>query len=400
MTAIHPTAATNALLVKLSARPDFSTIAQMPRGAERKTAAWNAIVATAAELQKPFVEVAEQLKASGAISGYELLSSPNMLVVTPTSSSQTKEVASTFQAMEGVKAIYSNSNGKRLQGTELPKLAPGEEPMGLDVLDEPTQLVDAPTERPYGIDLIGAPAAWAQGADGHGLVFGSIDTGADVTHEAIAGHYRGRNADGTLDNDYNWFDPTGKLTSPKDSHGHGTHTIGTVTGEGIGVAPKAKFISAAGLSGNVDGTLKSLQWMLAPTKQDGSAPRPDLAPDVVGMSWWTGSPTEDLFEENLQDLRAAGIVPVKSAGNNGPGASTIFVPGPVPRDHLDGRRRQERQRRALQLARTGDVPARLDDAQARLCRTRRGRGVERARQPLRQDERHVDGAAAHERRGA
>jgi hypothetical protein len=327
MTAIQPSAASTALLVKLAARPDFSAISQLPRGAERKSAAYDALVATAASSQAPFIALADKLQADGAIAGYELLASPNMLVVTPSSSAKSREVAAAFQAMEGVKAIYSNQNGMRLKGTELPTLAPGEPTWGLDVLDVPVVQVAPPTERPYGVDLIGAPEAWAQGADGHGLVYGSIDTGADVSHEAIADDYRGRAADGSLDHDYSWFDPTGKLTAPADSHGHGTHTIGTVTGIEVGSAPKAKFISAAGLSGEVDGTLKSLQWMLAPTKIDGSAPDPTKAPDVVGMSWWTGSSSEDLFLESMQDLRAAGIVPVKSAGNKGPGSGSISSPG-------------------------------------------------------------------------
>ncbi len=324
--AAAPTAASTALLVKLSARPDFSSIASMERGAARKTAAYEAIVKTARESQAPLIALAEQLKNEGAVTGYELLVSPNMIVVTP-KSGKTAVVAAAFQAAEGVKAIYSNSTGGKMKGTQLPGLAPGQVPFGLDVLDEPAIEVAPPTERPYGLDMIGAAQGWAQGADGHGLVYGSIDTGADVTHEAIASHWRGTESGSA---DYNWFDPTGALKAPKDSQGHGTHTIGTVTGEGVGVAPKAKFISAAGLTGQVDSTLKSLQWMLAPTKQDGTEARPDLAPDVVGMSWWTGPNNEDLFQESLQDLRAAGIVPVKSAGNKGPGAQSISSPGQYP----------------------------------------------------------------------
>ena len=324
--AVAPTAASTALLVKLSARPDFSTIQTMERGAARKTAAYEALVKTARESQAPLIEIAERLKNEGAVTGYELLVSPNMLVVTP-KSGKSSVVAAAFQAAEGVKAIYSNSTGGKLRGTEVPSLAPGQVPFGLDLVDEPIVEVAPPTERPYGVDLIGAPAGWDLGADGNGLVYGSIDTGADVTHEAIADDYRGT---ATGSHDYNWFDPSGKAAAPKDSHGHGTHTIGTVTGEGVGVAPKAKFISAAGLTGAVDSTLKSLQWMLAPTKIDGTDARPDLAPDVVGMSWWTGPNNEDLFQESLQDLRAAGIVPVKSAGNRGPGAQTISSPGQFP----------------------------------------------------------------------
>jgi subtilisin family serine protease len=109
-------------------------------------------------------------------------------------------------------------------------------------------------------------------------------------------------------------------------------TVGTVLGEGVGVAPKAKFISAAGVTSGAapGGLLKSLQWMMAPTKVDGTSPDPSKAADVVGMSWWTGPVTEDLFLESMRNLRAAGIEPVKSAGNKGPGKQTISSPGQYP----------------------------------------------------------------------
>ncbi|MCW2926254.1 MAG: serine protease [Thermoleophilia bacterium] len=254
-----------------------------------------------------------------------------MVVVTPLAGKGTL-VAKAFQALAGVKALYTNDNGLRVKANgAIPTLAPGEPGKGFDVVDEPTDVVAAPpADRPYGIDLVGAPAAWAQGADGHGLVYGSIDTGVDVTHESLA-NYRGRGADGALVHDYNFYDPTGKAKAAVDTQAHGSHTIGTAVGQnGIGVAPKATYISALGLSGNVDSTLRALQWMLAPTKVDGSAPDPTRAPDVVGMSWWTGSASEDLFQESMQDLRAAGIEPVKSAGNNGPGGKSISSPGQFP----------------------------------------------------------------------
>jgi subtilisin family serine protease len=326
MTSLIPASPGTALLIKLSARPDFAAVTAMPRGAERKQAAYDAITATAKESQAPFIALAEQLKAEGAIKGYETLVSPNMLVVTPASGKSTT-VAKAFYALEGVKALYANTTGARLPHSGVvPTLAPGEPTKGLDVLDEPVVEVAPPADRPYGLDLIGAPAAWAAGADGHGLVFGSIDTGVDATHENLP-NYRGNQADGTVVDDYNFFDPSGKNTKAHDTQQHGSHTIGTAVGQGTGVAPKAPYISAIGIMGEVDDTLKSLQWMLAPTKSDGTAPDPTKAPDVVGMSWWTGNSSEDLFQESLQDLRAAGIEPVKSAGNNGPRDGSISSPG-------------------------------------------------------------------------
>lgn len=319
-----------ALLVKLEAQPDFTAVEAMPRGPERKQAAYDALVATAAASQSPVIALAEQLKNEGAIRGYETLVSPNMLVVAPTSNSSATRVTEAFQALEGVREVYRNANGGAVSGIG----GFGDDPTapwgGLDIVGEPTVVTTATPARPYGVDLVGAPDAWNAGANGTGLVYGSIDTGADVEHEAIAAKYRGRNADGTVSHDYNWFDPTGRSAAAKDFDEHGTHTIGTVVGETVGVAPGAKFIASAGLYGKPAGLLKSLQWMLAPTKADGSAPDPTKGADVVGMSWWTGPSDEDLFLESIRNLRAAGIEPIKSAGNNGPGAGTISSPGQFP----------------------------------------------------------------------
>jgi hypothetical protein len=333
-----PTAITNSagIMVKLAAAPQFGTIQRMPRGAERKAAAWNAVVTTAQTSQAPFVELAEKLKADGIVKSYETLVSPNMLIVEPASLGAAKQMNAAFQAMQGVKTIYS-MRGDATWPPSAVQAASGagilpQPGFGLDVTSMEVPSNAGPTEMPYGLKLVGAPVAWTAGANGTGLVYGSIDTGADYTHEAITNNYRGRNADGSFSHDYNWFDFGATRTpAPSDSHGHGTHTIGTVTGTAgevpIGVAPKAKWVSVNGLKDNADVRLKSLQWMMAPTKLDGTEPDATKAPDVVGMSWWTGSPAGELFHESVKNLRAAGIEVTKSAGNNGPGPESISSPG-------------------------------------------------------------------------
>ena len=332
-------APTDSLLIKIGARPssgDIRTIEGMPRGAERKAAAWNALVNVASSSQQPFVELAQKLQNSGVIDGYETLVSPNMIVVDP-KSGRAREVMAAFQAIQGVRAIYDNRGAEITDPSAAGHPAVSDEPTwGLD-LGEPgrgTPTAIAPTEVPYGLTMIGAPEAWKVGATGKGLVYGSIDTGADFNHEAIAGAYRGRAQDGTVTHDYNWMDwGNGRSDKPRDPDSHGTHTIGTVLGKTdaapIGVAPEAQWISAHGLTGNADVRLKALQWMQAPTKLDGSAPEPAKAPDVVGMSWWTGPGHSTFFVESIQNLRLAGIEPVKSAGNKGPGPETISAPGQV-----------------------------------------------------------------------
>jgi hypothetical protein len=72
----------------------------------------------------------------------------------------------------------------------------------------------------------------------------SIDTGVQFDHPALAAQYRGKNPDGTVDHNYNWFDPAGvcPTDAPCDNNGHGTHTMGIMVGDDggnnvIGVAP-------------------------------------------------------------------------------------------------------------------------------------------------------------------
>lgn len=352
---------TGSWLIKLSARPqNASQIEAMPRGSERKAAAWNALVQTAASSQQPFIELAQKLKSSGAIAGYEALVSPNMLIVSP-SPGKAREVLNAF-ALDGVAAIYDNSGGTQqyplapgqgakaagllaadLSGASANKPRPGiistappatwgyEVGPQIDLNDPRGQ---SPTGLTYGVQSIGMPEAWKQGATGAGLVYGMIDSGAQWTHPALREAYRGSNRNGA-DHDYNWMDFEGSSPMPIDARGHGTHVAGSVVGKTekaqIGVAPEAKFIVARGTgTGRVDSALRAIQWMQAPTKRDGSATDPSKAPDVVGMSWWMGSPKEELFRDSIQNLRLAGIEVVKSAGNKGAGESTITSPGHFP----------------------------------------------------------------------
>lgn len=338
----------NALLVKLAARPEAAALESMPRGAARKAAAWQALTDTAAASQRPFIELAEKLKSSGAIAGYEALVSPNMLIVTP-KAGKTSDVLNAF-SIDGVSAIYNNSGGDQVfpKPTGAPAvpsrpakpsiMGPRSAPTwGYEVVNEfdvEDPKGQAPVGLTYGVELLGMPEAWKQGATGAGLVYGMIDSGVQWNHPALREAYRGSTAQGA-NHDYNWMDFEGSSPSPVDGRGHGTHVMGSVVGRTskaqFGVAPEAKFIVSRGTgTGRIDSALRALQWMQAPTKRDGSAADATKAPDVVGMSWFMANPTEELFRDSIQNLRLAGIEVVKSAGNQGPGPSTITSPGHFP----------------------------------------------------------------------
>lgn len=193
----------------------------------------------------------------------------------------------------------------------------------------------------WGVAAIGADDVWDNlDVRGDGIVVGTIDTGAEAAHPALAAQYRG-NDGGRVTSDYAWFDgfnlcPLG----PCDYDDHGTHVVGTMVGDDgdpgphrIGVAPHARWISARGcmLGGCYDeALLLSAQWMLAPTDAAGANPRPDLRPHIVNNSWGSEVGGNPWFEDVVTSWRAAGMFPMFGAGNEGPACGTGGSPGDYP----------------------------------------------------------------------
>ncbi|MGW5239263.1 S8 family serine peptidase [Monashia sp. NPDC004114] len=188
----------------------------------------------------------------------------------------------------------------------------------------------------WGVADIKADQVWSQyGTTGEGIVIANVDSGVQYNHPALVGTYRGNLGNGAFSNDYNWFDPTGQCATsggfPCDNNGHGTHTMGTMVGQGgIGVAPGARWIAAKGCeaaSCSDSSLLKSGQWILAPTDHNGQNPRPDLAPDIVNNSWGGGDTT--FYQDIVEAWNAAGIFEAFAAGNDGDGhtCSTAHAPG-------------------------------------------------------------------------
>ena len=185
----------------------------------------------------------------------------------------------------------------------------------------------------WNITMIGADRVWSEfGARGKGIVVGQSDTGADGKHPALRDSYRGA----ATGNDYNWYDPWTDTVAPNDQQGHGTHTLGIVLGKGgIGVAPDAQWIACVNLERNLGNPplyLNCMQFMLAPFPYHGDPLKdgdPTRAADVLNNSW--GCPTlEGCDAESLRPavdaLRKAGIFVAVSAGNDGPGCSTLTNP--------------------------------------------------------------------------
>lgn len=199
----------------------------------------------------------------------------------------------------------------------------------------------SPNTIEWNVNRVKAPRVWQGGHTGEGIVLGNIDTGQQWNHPALKPHYRGWNGS-TANHNYNWYDATDPGNrAPLDPYGHGTHTAGTMVGDDgganqIGVAPGAQWMSCRSMNSSGFGTpdtyVTCLEFMIAPWNLDGQSPNPDLAPVAVSNSWFCSISQEGCAQDSLIDavtaLRAAGIVPVFSAGNSGPTCRTIGNDGP------------------------------------------------------------------------
>lgn len=206
----------------------------------------------------------------------------------------------------------------------------------------------------WGIERINAPAVWDLGYTGQGITVGGADTGYDWVHPALQAHYRGwNNLSGTADHHYNWHDaihdysplnldslghpynpnPCGfDAPAPCDDSKHGTHTMGTMTGDDgldnqIGVAPGAQWVGCRNMErgwGQPSSYLECFQWFLAPTDLNGENADPDKAPHVINNSWYcadiegcTDLIISDILRVAIVNLKASGVVVIVSNGNEG-----------------------------------------------------------------------------------
>ncbi|MCS7053935.1 MAG: S8 family serine peptidase, partial [Ignavibacterium sp.] len=181
-----------------------------------------------------------------------------------------------------------------------------------------------------GLRVIRAPELWAMGITGQGRLLMNIDTGVYPNHPAYWHKWRGN----FVPANQAWFDPGGGTTTPSDCDGHGSHTIGTMVGRStttpdtIGVAIDAQWIAAKTIcsSPHTSNSIAAFQWAMNP---DGNPSTISDMPDAISCSWHDPNTTNQctgIYKQTLDAVEAAGIAVVFSAGNNGPGASTITMP--------------------------------------------------------------------------
>ena len=218
----------------------------------------------------------------------------------------------------------------------------------------------------FGPQWIGAEGIWdgtstggLPGTRGEGVIVGVIDTGQNLDHPSFAdiggdgynhtnpfgvGNYVGLcdTDPGTFvcnDKFIGYWIFTGETT--EDTDGHGSHTASTAAGNYLvtgtvdltpynyspaisGVALHANIIGYDGCDDGGGCPFSALVAAINQTVIDGV--------DVINYSIGGGTSNPWGDDDALAFLAAAdaGIVPVTSAGNSGPGASTVGSPGDAP----------------------------------------------------------------------
>lgn len=206
-------------------------------------------------------------------------------------------------------------------------------PLSEEVPEARGQFVEPPEDL-WNIRMIGADKVHADlHVFGDGITIGQSDSGVQGDHPELSAGYRG-NREGS--DDFNWLDPWYGSSQPTDIGGHGTHTLGSILGKNVGVAPEAEWIGCVNLGRNLGNPayyMDCMQFMLAPYPQNGDSftdGKAEKGANILNNSW--GCPEvegcdAETFLPAVGALKTAGIFVVASAGNSGMGGcSTVQDP--------------------------------------------------------------------------
>jgi hypothetical protein len=203
-------------LVSLQAQLD----AQRVSPKERHETVIEALQAMAVTTQPRVIAQLDDLKSRGLIEGYTPYWITNMIVVGGRKAAfyelservDIERIEVNFQ-VELIEPIHDYSGGRNV---EVNQVTPG-------------------------VRACWADSVWYQyGITGAGRIIAGMDTGVDGTHPALSSRWAGTRPGYQWN--WAWKDPVYGTTFPTDSDGHGTHTMGTMTGLG---APTADTIGIA-----------------------------------------------------------------------------------------------------------------------------------------------------------
>jgi hypothetical protein len=202
------------------------------------------------------------------------------------------------------------------------------------ILGKPSETVGGVLSRDivWGVQKIRADQVWPSGYTGKSIIIGHIDTGVNYNHTDLIDHMW----DGGAAYPHHGFDFYNTDNDPIDDNGHGTHTAGTIAGNGTsgtqtGVAPDALIMALKAYdeegSGPLHDIVSAIQFAI------------DHDVDIISMSAGFSNPSnvqKDYCRNVCNSAFAADILMVIAAGNGDnagghyPVPHDINTPGDVP----------------------------------------------------------------------
>jgi subtilisin family serine protease len=187
-----------------------------------------------------------------------------------------------------------------------------------------------------GVIAIGARRVWNElGITGEGTLVANMDSGVDGEHPALAARWQGNFA--PVRSAWRDIAGTGARYFPADYHGHGTHTMGTITGatafDTLGVAPGARWIANNAINSEFEGyDNKIIAGFEFTADPDGNPATQNDVPDVMHNSWgvrvgYGYVACDSRWWDAIDHCEAAGVVVTFSAGNEGPMPMSLRSPG-------------------------------------------------------------------------
>jgi bacillopeptidase F len=301
---------------------DISLLKEKASRAVRHQRIVEALKETAARSQSSLVSYLEEKKTEGKVFGFTAHWISNLIVV-----KATKEEIYNLAEQGSVEFIEPNFTVSLIEPVTKGERGGVPPVTGIGVTP--------------GLYAIQADRVWHElGITGAGSLMANLDTGVDGNHPALASRWRGTLPG--VDPQDAWLDLINESPNfPMDTYGHGTHVMGTETGLGattddtVGVAWGAYWIACNAINQGVgpefdNDVVTAFEWFADP---DGNPGTIDDVPDVVQNSWginegfgYDYTDCDSRWWAAIDNCEAAGVVVTFSAGNEGPGGTSLRSP--------------------------------------------------------------------------
>jgi len=192
-------------------------------------------------------------------------------------------------------------------------------------------------------NVVGADVVWEEGVTGSGVAVAILDTGLGGNLlQLTQGTKETKDAKDAKENKNKssrivaWKDFIDNSKKPIDPNGHGSHVAGIIgnsqkgqDGEWNGIAPDVNLVGVRVLNeqgaGTYESVISGLQWVINNKERFNIRVVNLSLVSPVQSPYWA-----DPLNQAVTATWASGVTVVVAAGNSGPGAMSISVPGNNP----------------------------------------------------------------------